>query len=364
MPHDILMPVISEDTEEGVLVTWFVEPGDVVEEGHLVAEVQVEKVSTEVHAPAAGRITRLLATQGQTVRQGQPIAVLAAEGGPAPPPRAGSVGPPAGAAASPAARRLARELGFDLSQFKGTGPEGRIVEADIRTAAEQAPRTATRVEPLSPLRRTIAQRLHAGVAATAQVTLTAEADVTALAERLNALINGASYTEAAVRASALALREHPGVAARWSDDGLVPPDRMDIGVAVAAHDGLVVPVVRAADTKDLATLNREIADLAERAAEGTLEAGETTGGVFSVTNLGAWGIDAFTPLLNPPQTAILGVGQARPRPVVADGQVVVRTRAVLSLTFDHRVIDGVPAAAFLARIVALLADPATLEAND
>jgi pyruvate/2-oxoglutarate dehydrogenase complex dihydrolipoamide acyltransferase (E2) component len=361
MPSDILMPVVAEDVEEGVLVAWFVEPGDLVEEGRLVAEVQVEKVASEVHAPAAGRIARLLVDQGGTARQGAPIAVLEpAEAGAAP--RAGRV------TASPAARRLARELGVDMAALEGSGPGGRVLESDVRQAAAAEPGQVAAVEPLSPLRRTIAERLHAGVASTAQVTLTAEADTTRLEGRLRELTAAwgrrASYTDAAVRACALALRQHPRMAARWHADGLIPARDLDIGVAVATEGGLLVPVVRAADTKDLPTLSGEIADLARRAAEGTLQAGETSGGVFSVTNLGAWGIDAFTPLLDPPQTGILGVGEARPRPAVVDGQVVVRVRAVLSLTFDHRVIDGAPAAAFLASVVALLADPGALTAAD
>ena len=220
------------------------------------------------------------------------------------------------------------------------------------------------VEPLSPMRRTVATRLTAGLREAAQLTLTAEADATAMAAEL-ARLGGewgrrAAYTETIVRACALALRDYPGAGSRWSEDGLVPPESIDIGVAVSVEGGLIVPVIRAADTKDLESLNLEIAGLAERARSGQITTPETRGAIFSVTNLGAHRIDAFTPLLDLPQAAILGVGRARPRPAVIDGQVVPRTLMVLSLTVDHRVIDGDPAAAFLDRVIALLEDPGSL----
>lgn len=357
--REVVMPVLSDEVEEGMLVTWLVERGAVVREGDLLAEVQVQKVSADVAAPAGGRVVELLLEPGGVVKQGEPIAVIEEVAAVAPPAAAG--GP------TPAARRLARELGVDLSGVAGSGPGGRVVEADVRAAAERAP-AAPRAEarlrgpvPLSPMRRAIADRLRAGLASTAQLTLTAEADVTILAGELDRLTGEwgrrASYTEAVVRACALALRDHPGLGTRLTEAGLEHPERMDIGVAVALKEGLIVPVVREVDRKDLETLSREIADLAERARDGRLTPAETEGGVFSVTNLGAYGIDAFTPLLNPPQSAILGVGRARPRPAVVGGRIEVRTLLVLSLTFDHQVVDGAPAAAFLADVVRQLQGP-------
>lgn len=370
MRREVLMPVLSDEVEEGMLVTWLVEPGAVVREGDLIAEVQVQKVSADVPAPADGQVVELLLKPGGVVKQGEPIAVIqevAATESPAPaapaaPAAAGASGAPAAAplaprdpggvgVATPAARRLARELGVDVATVPGSGPGRRIVEADVRAAAEGARRAL----PLSPMRQTIAARLKAGLASTAQLTLTAEADVTVLAGELERLTaqwgRRASYTEAVVRASALALKDHPELGIRLSEAGLEYPERIDIGVAVALEEGLIVPVVREADGKDLETLTREIADLAQRSRDGRLSPAETEGGVFSVTNLGAYGIDAFTPLLNPPQSAILGIGQARPRPAVVGGRIEVRTLLVLSLTFDHQVVDGAPAAAFLADVV-------------
>ena len=214
------------------------------------------------------------------------------------------------------------------------------------------------------MRRTIATRLVAGLREAAQLTLTAEADATELAAELER--RGASsgrrpsYAAAVVRACALALRDHPRMARRWSERGLVPVAAVDIGVAVAVDDGLVVPVVRGADGTGLDGLSEEIRELAERTRAGSITAPETQGAVMTVTSLGAHRIDAFTPLLDLPQAAILGVGRARPRPAVVDGQVVARTLMVLSLTIDHRVVNGEPAAAFLDQVIDLLEAPSGL----
>jgi pyruvate dehydrogenase E2 component (dihydrolipoamide acetyltransferase) len=389
MRQDIIVPRVSESTEEGVLVTWFVEPGASVHEGDLVAEVQVEKMSAEVRAAADGTI-ELLVEPGGLVVQGRPIAVLDTDGRtaaatPAPEPAAAAAiptgeapSPPAEApsverevipggtvAASPIARRLARELGVDLSTVTGTGPDGRIVEADVRAAATRGPAVtpaATKVEPITPMRRVIAQRLRDGLLATAQLTLTAEADVTRLGDALAYGPAGRrlSWTAAVVRAVALALGDHPRVAATWTDAGLRPADSIDVGVAVALDDGLIAVVIRDVPSKDLERIDDEIGELAERARSARLAEAESQGAVFTVTNLGGHRIDAFTPLLDPPQSAILGVGRARERPAVVDGAIVARTLVVLSLTVDHRVVDGAPAAAFLNRVVALLEDPGQL----
>ena len=375
MRQDIIVPRVSENSEEGVLVTWFVEPGAAVHQGDLVAEVQVEKTSAEVRAAGDGTI-ELLVEPGGVVVQGHPIAVLDTDGPPAAEPGGATqaarqdavarAAPPEHAvAASPIARRLAAELGVHLASVAGSGPDGRIVEADVRAAAAGAAAAAVgpgpALVPITPMRRVIAQRLRDGLLGTAQLTLTAEADVTSLSDVLAEATAGsgsrATWTAAVVRAVALALREHPRVAATWTDAGLRPAERIDIGVAVALDDGLVAPVVRDVPSKGFGQIDREIADLAERARSARLEERETQGAVFTVTNLGGHRIDAFTPLLDPPQSAILGVGRARQRPAVVDGTIVPRTLVVLSLTIDHRVVDGAPAAAFLDQVAAALEDP-------
>jgi pyruvate/2-oxoglutarate dehydrogenase complex dihydrolipoamide acyltransferase (E2) component len=348
-------------------------------------------MGSEVSAPADGRVAELLVAQGDVIAQGAPLAVIeAAEaaGVAALAPPAASVQPTGGlppvvastgAPASPAARRLARELGVDMATVAGSGPGGRIVEADVERAASAGPaapapspaapgagsvaglRPGWRVEPLPLLRRTIGDRLLASVQATAQLTITAEADFTDLAAAVEAATARTGRPHgilgATIRAAAIALRDHPALTAAWVADGLAFPDRIDVGCAVALADGLVVPVLRDPASRTIAEIEAEVGDLAARAREGRLEPPETAGACFSVTNLGAHRIDAFTPLLNPPQTAILGLGRARLRPAVVGGTIVPRRLAVLSLTFDHRVVDGKPAAAFLDALLVLLEAP-------
>ncbi|HLF40338.1 MAG TPA: 2-oxo acid dehydrogenase subunit E2, partial [Acidimicrobiia bacterium] len=231
-------------------------------------------------------------------------------------------------------------------------------------AAHTGPRPAAAARaghPLPPVRRVLADRLRTWQVATAQLTVTAEADVTALGGVVGTGGDGGTpYLAAVVRACALTLADHPLLGTRWVDDRLVEPGAIDIGVAVALEGSLVAPVVRGAEGRPVGALHWEVTELAERARAGTLTIPELHGAVFTVTNLGAYGIDAFTPLLDPPQTAILGLGQARLRPAVVDGRIEPRMLMVLSLTVDHQVIDGVPAAAFLADVIARLEHPATL----
>lgn len=385
MRRQVLMPHLSEEAEEGVVVVWFVEPGAAIEKGDLMAELQVQKASSELHAPYSGRVSELLIQPGGVVAQGAPIAVIdEAEAAESPGAPLESGGPsvqevrpaaPAPAPASPSARRLAKELGVDLAAVTGSGPGGRIVEADIRAAAQRAGREGeipvarpqVRIEPFTPMRRAIAERLSTWLGSTAQLTLFAEADVTALADALKPQgkdsDGGVSYMAAVVRALAQAIDSHPAVGARWTETGLAHSGRHDIGIAVALADGLITPVVREVQRKDLATLDRELAELAAQARAGSLAPADVEGAVLSVTNLGAYRIDGFTPLLNPPQSAILGIGRARWRAAVVDGAVVARLLMTLSLTFDHRVIDGAPAAAFLTEVVGLLEEPRRLLAR-
>jgi pyruvate dehydrogenase E2 component (dihydrolipoamide acetyltransferase) len=380
----VAMPSLSEEAEEGQIVTWFAASGADVREGDLLAEVQVEKLSEEVRSPTAG-IVRHLVERGGVVEQGAPIAVVEAFAAPrdlpdgeaegASEPGSGAV--PIGSAAqdaptaSPAARRVARELGVDLRDVREAGATGRIVEADVRAFTESrastagtAPAKAPGPEPATPMRRAIAGHLLRGLATTAQLTVTAEADVTELRTVLDLrsaqLPRKISYTGAVVRAVALALAKHPRVGAQWTDAGVVRREGADIGVAVALDDGLVTPVIRNADRKTIEAVDSEIVDLGDRARALKLTAQEMDGGSITVTNLGAYGIDAFTPLLNSPQSAILGIGAARERPAVVSGEIVPRSLVVLSLTFDHQILDGAPAAAFLRDVVRALESPGEL----
>jgi len=369
MKHYVQMPQLSETVNEGVLVAWFVDKGSKVQLGDLMAEVQVEKTSSEVYAPAQGTVVELRVLPGDVIAQGAVVAEIDEAELPAAAvaTRTGTVQESGDDSrrivfASPAAKRLARELNVNLEMMRGSGPGGRIIEADVQAAASKAcPSDNAHSGRVTPMRRLIGDRLRKWLNETVQVTITSDADVSelliSLAQLGNAQEKGPSLTAAVVRASALALRKHPRIAARWREEALIMPESFDIGVAVSLDDGLIVPVVRAADTKDVASLGREVVSLVERARANKLKQSEVEGGVFSISNLGAFGVDAFTPVLNPPQTAILGMGRARQTPAVINGSMGIRAVMVLSLTFDHRVIDGVPAAAFLQDVVLSLQQP-------
>ena len=269
--------------------------------------------------------------------------------------------------ATPLARKMAKEEGLDLSRIKGTGPGGKITEADVlRALEERAPEEAPRrrVIPFTGMRQAIAEQMMHSLHSMAQLTLTSKADVTALVELREALRarweERISYTDLIVKAVALALREHPLLNATLVGEEIVLLDEVNIGVAVALEEGLIVPVVRQADKKSVREISHTIRDLAQRAREGTLNVDEVTGSTFTITNLGMYGIDAFTPIINPPEVAILGVGRITEELALVQGQVGVRSVMMLSLTIDHRVVDGAPAAAFLDTVRGYLEQPALI----
>lgn len=260
---------------------------------------------------------------------------------------------------SPVARKMAEEAGLDVTALTGTGPGGKITKEDVRRATASEPAPAERGPRLSSMRRTIAQRMAESLQDTAQVTVFTEVDVTelvALRERLKQEFT-LSYTDLIVQAAARALEHHPKVNASLIDDRLVQHDNVHIGVAVALDDGLIVPVVRDANRKPLRDIAAEIRALAERARAGTLTPDDVSGATFSVTNLGMYGIDGFTPILNVPEAAILGVGRIIEKPAAYRGSIALRHMLVLSLTFDHRVVDGAPASAFLQTVADMLSMP-------
>jgi len=273
-------------------------------------------------------------------------------------------------AATPLARRMAEVEGLDLGQVRGTGPEGRITEDDIlRVLGDLRAETGapSRLIPFTAMRRAISEGMMHSLHTMAQLTLTARADVTALVELREVLHQRwevrFSYTDLIVKAVAIALREHPMLNSTWTENGIVLRDEVDIGVAVALDQGLIVPVVRAADRRSLFEIHRAIQDLVERARQGTLSVDQVTGGGFTVTNLGMYGVETFTPIINPPESAILGMGCSAEEPALRNGQLVVRSRIVLNLTIDHRIVDGAPGAAFLQAVTQLLEHPALIFAQ-
>jgi len=272
--------------------------------------------------------------------------------------------------ASPLARRMAEEEGLDLAQIAGTGPDGRITEDDILRALEgQAPAGAVLPQtlPFAGMRQAIAETMVGSLHSMAQLTLTSHANVTALAGLRDMLRKRwderISYTDLIVKAAAAALRDHPLLNSTLMGEQIVLQDQINVGVAVALDQGLIVPVVRGADRKGILEIHRMLRDLAERARSDQLTVDEVTGGTFTVTNLGMYRVDAFTPIVNPPEVAILGVGQIDEHLALVDGQVTARSRMALSLTIDHRVVDGAPGAAFLQTLVEFLEHPALIFAG-
>ncbi len=260
----------------------------------------------------------------------------------------------------PRARRLAKEQNIDLGNVSGSGSRGRITEEDVRRAIQAATRpAASTVVPFVGMRGSIAQNMLSSLHAMAQLTLFSEVDVTDLVllkETLKQQFD-VTYTDLFVRAVALALKEHPRLNARVDGDGIHLIQAVHVGVAVSLDEGLIVPVVRDTDRKTTRQIGAEIRDLAQRARAGQLGASEVSGGTFTVTNLGPYGVDSFTPIVNPPEAAILGVGRIREKLTRRDGDLLWRRATTLSLTFDHRAVDGAPAAAFLKAIADLMQNP-------
>jgi pyruvate dehydrogenase E2 component (dihydrolipoamide acetyltransferase) len=336
---EVMMPVITASGEEAVVTAWFVDEGGTCAEGQLIAEVQAEKISAEVNAPAAGYVVEPVAIK-EPVPQGSPICRIS-ESAPVTASAAVTSAGPAQSrvAASPAAKRIARELGVDLATIRGTGPEGRITEADVRAAGPS---------PVGGLRAVIARNMRRSHAETAPVTLHSSVDLGSE--------QPSQITASVVKAVAETLALHPHLNGHREGDTFIPAEVANVAVAIQTDDGLVAPVVRDPAGRNLDEVAAAIRDLAGRAEAKTLAAEDFADATFTVTNLGVFGVDGFTPIINLPQVAILGVGAVRRVPAFDQtGAVSARYETVLSLTFDHAFVDGAPAAAFLRDLGAALA---------
>ena len=262
----------------------------------------------------------------------------------------------------PAARRLAKESGVDLGQVQGSGPGGRILVVDVEKPVQAPSQAVPHSVPMQGMRRTIATRMLQSLQTMAQVTITTEANLseaTVLRKGLSRHLSEGSISpmHLVIKATAQALKEHPRLNALQADDQVQMVDQVNIGVAVALDEGLLTPVIRDADTRNLAEIASQGRELAARTREGKAKPEDVSGGTFTITNLGAYEIDAFTPIINPPQVGILGVGRVVEKPIIDQGVATKGDMMVLSLTFDHRVVDGAPAAEFLQRVKRLLEDP-------
>jgi pyruvate dehydrogenase E2 component (dihydrolipoamide acetyltransferase) len=371
---------------EGRVVSWHHAVGDRVEVDEPLVEVEAEKTTDDVNSPVAGTLLRILVQPGEAI----PVrTVLALVGDPSeatdvtvpsPPPLAAAETPPvevspsrrgSGRQATPVARRLAKELGVDIDLVEGTGPAGRVTEDDVRRAARPAaaaaPDTGTgrdqvQPAPLAGMRAAIARRMHASLQEMAQLTLTRQVDVTDLIELQQELkqSDGLSLTDLLVKAVTICLGKHPQLNATLEDNSITRHTAVHLGVAVALDDGLIVPVIRDAHSKALTQIASEAKSLAERARTNQAVPAEVSGSTFTVTNLGALGIDAFTPIINPPEVAILGVGRVNDVLTRAGDGMAWRRMIIFSLTIDHRAVDGATGAQFLRTLAEILADPRSL----
>jgi pyruvate dehydrogenase E2 component (dihydrolipoamide acetyltransferase) len=369
--------------EEGVFLEWLKRDGEVVRSGEMLFVLEGEKSAQEVesvdsgilrippNAPAPGSAVSVGAVLAYLVEpdeappweNAETSAVVADESAPAAP---AAVAAPVDRprvrtepAISPRARRVAGELGVDWRQVSGSGRTGRIRERDIRAAASHVPHRAAPTDhpgvsiPISPARRFIAERMVAGAHETAPVTLTTKIDATNLVnlrDQFKAAPPGGcvpSYTDIMLKLVASALEEHAALRRSWAGDRFIEAEKIDIGIAVDTEAGLLVPVVRDVPSLGLRELAERTSALIDLARARRLRPEDSQGGIFTLTNLGMFGIDAFTPIINLPQCAILGMGRITLEPAVREGQFVPRSMMVLSLTFDHRIVDGGPAARFL-----------------
>jgi len=388
MTTALTMPVVGETVTEGTVERWLKKPGDHVDKYEPIVEINTDKVDVELPSPVTGTVKELLVEEGAIVAVGAPLALIeeaagetaaeaaapaaagAAAPATAPPARPPAPGARAESRSTPRVRRLAQELGVDLSLVAGSGPRGRIVEEDVRAfAAGKAPAAPAPAEPigqeeetvpLTPVRRTIARRMAASKFSAPHAWLMMEADVTGLV-RLREAAKEAfreregvdlTYLPFVVAAAAQGLRENPALNASWAEDAIVLKKRIHIGIAVAAEQGLLVPVVHDADRLALPEMARAIHDVSQRAREGKLKLEDVQGGTFTVDNTGWFGSIISMPIINQGQAAILALEAITKRPVVRDDDAIaVRSVVNLCLSFDHRILDGAQAAAFLRSVV-------------
>ena len=393
------MPKLGQIMVEGIVNKWHKSTGDAVAEGELIAEIETEKLNYDLEATGNG-IFHAVASEGAVVAVDGVMAYLLADGESppaaeepspaaapvpaAPAARAGAkpprrdARPPAGGQvpSSPGARRLAAKLGVDLSQVTATGPRGRVIEEDVRRATDEAGPSPAAVQgpslaglpepsqtvPLQGMRKRIAEHMKGSLVSTAQLSFALELDVTE-AQRLRKLTSSegeVNLTTADVfmKACAQVIRRHPEHNTVLSGDSVLYFDQVNIGLAVSLSDGLIVPVLREVDQKSIAEIAAAARELVEKARDGKLSPDDMAGGTFTLSVVGS--VDAFTPILNAGQTAILGVGRSVEKPVVKEGEVVVREMMTVSLTVDHQVVDGAKAAGFLRRLQQAVERPAAL----
>jgi len=376
MPTNVIMPALELAQETGKVLHWLKAPGDLVRKGESIVEIETDKVTVEIEAPASGILSDVTARAGDVVPVGQTIALIVAPGEAASPlarkvteqehSTAAAVPAARLAAASPKARRLAAERGRDVSALRGSGPGGAVLAADVATAKlpEVPPAPSVEAPGVSTVWRIMAERMTASWTTAPHFYLVREVNVSRLVSWLEKARKqtGAhvTYTDLLVKLVAAAISQHPAVNASWKDGVIVRNADINIGLAVAIDDGLVVPVLHRADTLGLAELATRREDLVSRAQAGKLRPPDIQGGGFTISNLGMYGVDAFNAIVNPPQAAILAVGRIADRVVALNGQPAVQPTMVLTLSCDHRALDGARGAQFLGALAELIEEPLAL----
>jgi pyruvate dehydrogenase E2 component (dihydrolipoamide acetyltransferase) len=398
MAVEILMPKLGLTMKTGTVVRWLKEEGDPVQANEPVLEIETEKLSHQIESPADGVLLKRIAVVGEKYpitfvvgyigRPGEQVPAGVAAGTTAGVAPTGDASPAAGSAIlapisggrvfiSPVARKLAADLGLDYKQIRGTGPGGRIVKADVQkyaderravpaVAAPAGPEEADSIIPYTGIRRTIGANMLQAWTAIPMVTHHVMADVDALLEYRALLNRGVtekkdhiSINDLLLKLTAVALEKMPIVNSSLTEAGIVLHKRVHLGMATALDNGLIVPVIHDANRKNLLDLSREAKDLATRARSGGLSLDELQGATFTVSNLGGYGsVDLFTPIVNPPQAAILGIGRVTDAAVAVAGEIKIRPRIGLSFTYDHRILDGAVAAEFIRALMQLLESPA------
>ncbi len=382
------MPRLDPGMQSGKIVEWLKKEGELVRKGEPILVVEGEKTTFEVEAPESGPLTKILASVGTDVQVAEPIAVIGDPGSLALQPvsiekteqvrpQQPSTMPAYGTTsdrviASPAARHLAQEYGLDLASLKGTGPGGRITREDILTAKQNTPPSQTtqtiskisqptvlKKTKLAGVRKVVAERLSFSARTVVPVTITIEADATKLMA-MKEKQSHVGFTAFGVKAAEKALGYHNNVNATIEGDEVTTYSDVNVAVAINTEQGLVAPVIRNANKLSLKEISSTIEELAKKAAENRLTIENLTGGTFTVTNLGAYDVESFTPVINPPQCAILGLGRIAYKPFAHGSQVSARQSTLLTLVFDHRIIDGVPAATFLRDVKRNLEEPEAL----
>ena len=383
MATDIVMPQLGESTAEGTVLKWLIPTGEHVEKDQVLLEVETDKVALEIPAPASGELLEILVQEGETVEVGTVIARLGNHQGNGYPTQKNNgssstqpmptteVSVEEGDHYSPAVKQLAQEHGVDLTQVTGTGAGGRVTRKDVLHFLQSKEKNESPTTPLKPptstsptmgssetllpmttMRRTIAERMVVSRQQSAHVATFFEADFSAVDRgRKEADLTALPFV---IHAVTRAMKDFPILNSSWSDEGVIVKHEVNMGVAVALEDGLLVPVIKQAEQKGVRQLGKEVADLASRARSKQLAPDEVQGGTFTITNHGGMGSLFSTPIINQPQIAILGVGAIQKRAVVINDAIVIRPMAYLSLSFDHRVIDGATADRFMARVRTIL----------